>query len=49
MTVIGAVLLVTALLAVRGRLMKLAFRRGGKDISSQSGEDTINQRGCSVK
>lgn len=49
MTVIGAVLLAAVLLVVRGRLMKLAFRRGGKAVSAQGGEETFNQRGCSAK
>lgn len=49
MAVIGVILLAAALLAVRGRLIRLALHRGGEDPSGQSGEDTCDQHGCSAK
>lgn len=38
MAVLGVILLTIGILAVRGRLMKLAFHRGGRDRSRQSGK-----------
>lgn len=49
MAEIGVVLLVIVLLAVRGRLMKLAFRHGGTAASAGSGEDAPAERRRSAR
>lgn len=45
MAVMGVILLVAALLVVRGRLMKLVLHRGGSNLSAQDGEDALSQHG----
>nr|WP_325300588.1 hypothetical protein [uncultured Dysosmobacter sp.] len=38
MAALGIILLTVGMLAVRGRLMKLAFHRGGRSHSGQNGK-----------
>lgn len=38
MAALGIILLTVGMLAVRGRLMKLAFHRGGRSRSGQNGK-----------
>lgn len=45
MAVLGVILLTVAVLAVRSRLMKLAFHRGGTGRPPQSGEDAPDRHG----
>lgn len=49
MAVMGVILLVAALLVVRGRLMKLVFHRGGADLPPQGGEDAPSRQGHPVR
>ncbi len=44
MAVIGVVLLMAALLAIRGRLRKLAFHRAGTEIPGQNEAGTQHDR-----